>query len=230
MMMNIRIIISAIVLSGIISLSAVMGQNNKVSNAIQAFAAGEYQKAYELSGDALANVDELSGDYVAAAYYYLAKSRVQILRLAMEGGDQEILSGMQNALIESYYDYTEALKTADNKLKTDISADLSDLYNPILQTGLAALNTANDPKQPNNVREAALKAAAGYLAAAKDISPTYLACDLLGQAHYALGDTLKAQALFNESIYAYKSKPPAQPDFLMTYVFFRKALIERQFF
>ncbi|RLD77881.1 MAG: hypothetical protein DRJ15_12660 [Bacteroidetes bacterium] len=227
MSMNIRTVITTVILSVIILIPTARGQNNRVSNAIQAYAAGEYQKAYELSGDALANLDELSGDYVAAAYYYLAKSRIQVLRLAVESGNQEKLSGMQNALVESYFDYKEALKTADNKLQTDIIADLSGLYNPILQTGLSALNTANDPGQASNVREAALKAARGYLAAAKDISPTYLACDLLGQVHLALGDSLGAQQLFAESIAAYKNKTPVEADFLMAYVFFRKAMIER---
>ena len=225
--MIIKNLLIGLLLSGALLHSPLMGQNSIVSNAIQAFAEGEYEKAYELSGDALANVDILTGDYVAAAYYYLAKSRVQVLRLAMESGDQEKLQKMRNALIESYFDYKEAKKTADYKLLSDIDQDLAGLFNPILQTGLSALNTANDQAQPDNVREAALKAAAGYLGAAKDISPTYLACDLLGQAHLAMGDTLEAYGLFAESIESYKSKPQNQPDFLMAYVFFRKAIIER---
>jgi len=134
---------------------------------------------------------------------------------------------MQNALIESYFDYKEALKTADHKLQSDINNDLTGLFNPILQTGLSALNTGNDATQDNNVRVAALKAAKGYLGAAKDISPTYLACDLLGQANFTLGDSLTAHKLFGESISTYKTKPPAQADFLMAYVVFRKAIIER---
>lgn len=202
-------------------------QNSVVSQAIQAFADDDYQKTYNLAGDALANIDELSGDYIPAAYYYLAKSRVQILRMAMESKDSEKLSTMQNALIESYFDYTEALKTADAKLKADILRDLSGLYNPILQTGLSALNTAGDERQPQNVREAALSASIGYLSAAKDISPTYLACDLLGQAKLQSGDSTKAHSCFDESIKAYAGEAHAQPDFLMAYVYFRKALIER---
>lgn len=202
-------------------------QNSVVSQAIQAFADDDYQKAYNLAGDALANIDELTGDYIPAAYYYLAKSRVQILRLAMESKDSEKLSTMQNALIESYFDYMEASKTADAKLKADILHDLSGLYNPILQTGLSALNTAGDDRQPQNVREAALSAAIGYLDAAKNISPTYLACDLLGQAKLQTGDSTVAHSCFGESIKAYAGEAHAQPDFLMAYVYFRKALIER---
>lgn len=202
-------------------------QNNVVSNAIQAYQEGEYAKCYRLSGDALANMDELTGDYVPAAYYYLAKSRIQVLRIALESKDEEKLAGMQNSLIESYFDYKEALKTADNKLKSDIEFDLSTLYNPILQTGLSALNTANDKNQPQNVRNSAMRAAKGYLEAAKDISATYLACDLLGQAYLALGDSTAAWKVFGEGINAYRSSPPAEPDFLMAYVFFRKAIIER---
>jgi tetratricopeptide (TPR) repeat protein len=198
-----------------------------VSKAIQAFADGDYQKAYELSGDALVTIDRLSGDYIPAAWYYLAKSRVQILRLAMESGDQEKLQNMQNALIESYFDYKEALKTADHQLQQDIMADLQALYNPILQTGLSALNTGNDPNQPFNVRESAYQAAKGYLGAAYDISPTYLACDLYGQALLANGDSEGALGCFKESIRAYKEKPPTPPDFLMAYVYYRKADIER---
>lgn len=213
----------------ILSLGMLQGQNRLVSEAIQAFSEGDYQKAYEYSGDALVNVDRLSGDYVAAAWYYLAKSRIQLLRLAMEAGDKEKLLRMQHALIESYIDYKEALKTADHKLQQDIEYDLAGLYNPILQTGLSALNAGNDPQQPENVREAALNAAKGYLEAAKDISPTYMAADLLGQAQLALGDSAAAHRLFDESIRTYKTKPPTEGDFLMSYVVFRKALIERYF-
>ena len=205
----------------------VHAQHNVVSNAIQAFYDGDYEKAYELSGDALTNVDELSEDYIAAAFYYLAKSRIQVLRIAMEVNNQEKLKQMQNALIESYFDYKEALSTADNKLAEDIMQDLDALYNPILQTGLSALNTGNDRRQPDNVRESAYKAAKGYLLAAKDISNTYLACDLAGQAYIALGDTLAALEMFKESISVYKYNLPSTPDFLMAYVFFRKAIIER---
>jgi hypothetical protein len=202
-------------------------QNHMVSKAIQAFADGDYYKAYELSGDALVNIDELSGDYIPAAWYYLAKSRVQILRLAMESGDKAKLQTMQNALIESYIDYKEALRTADHQLQQDIMDDLAGLYNPILQTGLSALNTGNDPNQPYNVRQAAYQAAKGYLEAAKDISPTYLACDLYGQALLATMDAIGALGCFKESIRAYKAKPPTPPDFLMAYVYYRKADIER---
>lgn len=218
-------------ISGIVFLLAISlashAQNNTVSLAIQAFADNDYEKAYQLAGDALANYDELTGDYIPAAYYYQAKSRVQVLRIAMESKDNEKLSRMQNALIESYFDYTEALKTADNKLRADIIIDLNGLYNPILQTGLSAFNTASDQRQPDNVREAALSASLGYLAAAKDISPTYLACDLLGQAHLLSGDTTAAYGCFGESITAYTGQTHTQPDFLMAYVYFRKALIER---
>jgi len=214
-------------LASVFCITSLSGQNNKVSQAIQAFSDGEYQKCYELSGDALANLDELSGDYVAAAYYYLAKSRVQVLRLAMESRDQEKLMNMQNALIESYFDYTDALKTADHQLQADIKNDLAGLFNPILQTGLSALNTSTDTDQPDNVRDAALLAARGYLGAAKDISPTYLACDLLGQTYLALGDTTAAYELFAESINTYKHKPAVEADMLMAYVFYRKAIIER---
>ena len=202
-------------------------QNNIVSNAVQAFHNAEYEKSYELANDALVNVDALSGDYVSVAFYYLAKSRIQVLREARIAGDQEKLSGMRNALVESYFDYKEALKTANAKLESDILLDLAELYNPILQTGLAALNTAYDDNQPDNVRNAALKAAEGYLEAAKDISPTYLACDLLGQTYFSKGDSLAALGLFQESITAYKTHPPRSPDFLIAYVFYRKAIIEQ---
>jgi hypothetical protein len=202
-------------------------QNNIVSNAVQAFHNAEYEKSYELANDALVNVDALSGDYVSVAFYYLAKSRIQVLREARIARDQEKLSGMRNALVESYFDYKEALKTANAKLESDILLDLAELYNPILQTGLAALNTAYDDHQPDNVRNAALKAAEGYLEAAKDISPTYLACDLLGQTYLSKGDSLAALDLFQESITAYKTHPPRSPDFLIAYVFYRKAIIEQ---
>jgi hypothetical protein len=214
-------------ISLILMISSVWAQNSVVSNAIRAYAEGEYERTYQLSGDALANIDDLSGDYIPAAYYYLAKSRIQVLRMALESGDQEKLLGMQNALIESYYDYKEALKTADNQLQIDIQTDLIDLYNPILQTGLSALNTANDPSQPENVKMAAMKAAKGYLLAAKDISPTYLACDLVGQVYIASGDSMAAHKALAESIIAYRTQPPTPPDFLMAYVYFRKAMIER---
>jgi len=204
-----------------------MGQNSKVSDAIQAYHAGEYQKAYDRAADALAGIDALSKDFAAAAFFYQAKSRVQLLRLAMESGDKEKLREMHNALIDSYYDYVEALGRADNQLKADIEADLSGLYNPILQTGLSALNTANDERQDAHVREAALQAAKGYLEAAREISPTYLASDLLSQVYLATGDSLRALELLGESISAYKSSPPGEPDMLMAYVFFRKAMIER---
>lgn len=220
-------IIIVLLLTTFVGFSSLLSQNSKVSNAIQAFSDGEYEKTYELAGDALASIDELSGDYIAAAYYYLAKSRVQVLRLAMENRDQEKLQSMQNALIESYFDYMEALKTADHKLQADIQNDLNGLFNPILQTGLSALNTGNNTDQPENVRHAALLAAKGYLEAAWDISPTYLACDLLGQAKMALGDTATAYEHFSESTTTYKQRPPIEADFLMAYVFFRKAIIER---
>jgi len=224
MMILKNILLSLILFLAIIGAQA---QNNVVSNAIQAFHDGEYEKTYQLAGDALANIDELTGDYIPAAYYYLAKSRIQVLRLAMESGDQEKLASMQAALIESYFDYKEALKTADARLKTDIERDLADLYNPILQTGLSALNTSKDQDQPDNVRMSALQASLGYLKAARDISATYLVCDLLGQAYFASGDSLQAMELLGESINAYRTNPPNPPDYLMAYVYFRKAAIER---
>lgn len=208
---------------------ACQSQNSLVSNAIKAYSEGDFEQVFELTGDALVHIDALSGDYIPAAYYYRGKSRIQILRIALEEGDNERLAGMQNALIESYYDYNEALKTANDKLSIDIRRDLADLYNPLLQTGLSALNTAKNDDQPGNVRESALQASLGYLQAAANISQTYLVYDLLGQAMMMTGDSAAALINFNLGIPAYRERPPATPDFLMAYVYFRKAIIERYF-
>ncbi len=211
----------------LIALTALHGQNKKVADAVQLFNDGNYDDAYMQLKEVLADPGTLSGDYLPLAYQYLANARMQVLRVAMEGGDNDGLKGMQHALMESYYDYRQALETAGDKLRSDILRDLSVLYHPLIQTGLVALNASGDRKQAEKVRASALQTARLYLEAARDISPTYLVSDLLGQAMLAMGDSLGASAYFSESIAAYREEPPSPPDFLLAYVFFRKALIER---
>jgi tetratricopeptide (TPR) repeat protein len=209
------------------TITALHGQNKKVADAVQLFHDGNYDDAYLELKEVLADPGTLSGDYLPLAYQYLANSRMQLLRVAMEGGDNGRLKGMQNALMESYLDYKQALETAADKLRSDILQDMSGLYHPLIQTALVALNASYDRNQAEKVRASALQTARSYLEAARDITPTYLVSDLLGQALLAMGDSLGARDSFNESIEAYRKESPMPPDFLMAYVFFRKALIER---
>ena len=202
-------------------------QDDKVTSGIRAFEKGAYEEALIDLEQALSYPEELQPENVTRAYYYRALTRLGLIRQAILFNDHEMISKYEMAFLEAYEDLISARKNDDGRFKEKITFQLNDLYNGLLQDGMRAVNLGSDQQKNGIDPSGAFKLAENYLTAALTIRETYLANDLMAQVLSGQGHDHKALEHFKTSIVLYKKELPGNPDFLMAYVFYRKALIER---
>jgi tetratricopeptide (TPR) repeat protein len=106
-----------------------------------------------------------------------------------------------------------------------IDVELKNLQFPLIQEGLKSLNEAYDLKSAGKFYENAAKRAKDHLVAAQSIGDSYLACDLTGQVYLLNGDYANSLKDLEKSIGLYQLNPPAEPDFMMGYVYYRIAQV-----
>ena len=197
--------------------------DTKVTSGVVAFNAGDYEKALKYLNQALEQESELKSKNVGKAWYYKGKSLIGAMGAAAQAKDTEKLEQYANAPLEAFECYQQAIAKDDEKQKFIKLAkvEMTMLYNPMLQGGLAAMNAGGN--------ELALK----FLNAASEIGKTamdqdyYVTYDLRAQTHMALKDTNSAYADFNHAIELFNAHLPESPDLLIAYIYYRRALIER---
>ena len=202
-------------------------QDDKVTSGISAFEKGAYEEALVDLEQALSYPEELQPENVTRAYYYRALTRLGLIRQSILFNDHEMMSKYELAFLEAYKDLISARENDDGSLREKMTFQLNDLYNGLLQDGMRAVNLGSDQQKKGIDPSGAFELAENYLTAALTIRGTYLAHDLMAQVLSGQGHDHKALEHFERSIVLYKKELPGNPDFLMAYVFYRKALIER---
>lgn len=199
--------------------------DTKVTSGVVAHNNGDYEKALKYLNQGLAAEGDLKAKNVPKAYYYKGKSLLGVMAVAAQAGDQEKLDKYANAPLDAYECFKQSIAKDDEKKKYTKLAkvEMSRLFNPMLQGGLLAMNAGG-----NDIALKFLDAAAeiGATALEKDYYVTY---DLRAQTHMALKDTANAYKDFGQAIKLFDEDLPQQPDLLVAYLYYRKALIERYY-
>jgi len=214
-------------LSFILLSLSLSGQPDKsVVKGIDAFEKGNYKLAYQSLNFALDSLVFLSSDEIASAYLYRGRSSLELLYDATLKGDSKEAAKYKNAFFDAYADFRNALKFDSGILKYEIKKEVDNLYEPLLQTGLAQLNAVYDGNYDPDDAKVALMYAGECLITANQIKENYVAYDLLGQVNLEMQDTLKAYNYFLKSKALFKADGSLTPDLLVGYVYYRLALID----
>ena len=192
------------------------------------FSDGDYHKALEYFNQAIMQERTGNADLLTEAYYLRGLTYIRLYGEAYSGDDQEEQKRFEDALLMAYKDFKSSLSYDQGTYWPRIDLELKNMHHSLLQEGLKSLNTYNDLVFNGKTDPRLLKRAEDYLSAAHEIRDTYLVNDLLGQVYLDKGLKPEAKAYFLKSAALYTEKLPEEPDFLMAYVFYRLAAINKQ--
>lgn len=202
-------------------------QTSKLQQGMENYFNGSYTKALEYLTLAISQDRALTPEMLAEAYYYRGLTYVRLYNEAFTGDDKKEQTLYQDAYLSAYKDYKMSLGSDNGTLWKQIDLEIKNLHHPLLQEGLTSLNAYNEQVYQGKPDPKRLTRAEEYLLSAHEIRETYLVCDLLGQVYLDKGIKQEAAAYFAKSEALYTGKLPAEPDFLMAYVFYRLAAIHK---
>lgn len=221
-------VVIAFVIAGISLASPAFAQTSKLQQGIDNFMDGSYYKAMEYLSQAIGTDKTMTPEMSTQAYYYRGLTFIRLYNEAYSGDNKEDQKNYRDALLNAYRDFKSSLSYDDGKYWKQIDLEVKNLHHPLLQEGLISLNNYNDLVFKGKPEAKILARAEDYLLAAHEIRESYLVCDLLGQVYLDKGQKAEAAAYFEKSEKLYTEQMPAEPDFLMAYVFYRLAAIHKQ--
>ena len=217
-------ILSVILLSGI----SVQAQLMQFEQGKKNFMDGQYYKALEFFTQAISQARPGNEDMLTEAYYYRGLTYIRLHGEAFTGDDKELQKKFEDALLLAFYDFKSSLRYDKGSYWQKVDLEMKNMHHLLLAEGLKSLNEYNDLVYNGKTDQKKLKRAEEYLTAAYEIRDTYLVNDLLGQVCLDKGQKPEAKAYFTHSIQLYTENLPDEPDFLMAYVFYRLAAIDKQ--
>ncbi len=222
---------------------AVLAQSGdtKITTGVVAYNQQDFEKAITALNIGLEDPTAVKEKNLPKGFYYRGMSRINYMRqlagkLAGAGADanpEEVLNAkeqefMEGAVLGAYEDFKNAIKYDDGKWGKKVEAQMLMINAMVLQGGVAILNGTYDDKMTDEEKKEAYTETIKYMDASTEISPTtHLGFDLKGQAYLNLKDTTNAYKNFVKAGEVFQENSPSQPDQLIAYVFYRKALIER---
>lgn len=192
------------------------------------FSDGQYYKALEFFNQAINQERSGNGDLLTEAYYLRGITYIRLYGEAFAGDNQEEQKRFEDALLSAYRDFISSLSYDKGSYYKKIDLEVKNLHHSLLQEGLKSLNEYNDLVFNGKTDPKLLKRAEDYLTAAHEIRDTYLVNDLLGQVFLDKGMKKEARGYFSSSAELYSQHLPDEPDFLMAYVYYRLAAIDKQ--
>lgn len=217
--------------------------DTKITTGVVAYNGQDYKKAIEALTVGLDKAESLKEKNRPKGFYYRGKSRLNYMRqlgqkMAAAGQDvdpttvlkEEEISFMETALLGAYEDFKMARKWDDGKWGKKVDAEMLMMGGMILQGGATMLNGSFDDKLSPEEKMEAYKETIKYMDIAAEINPEgHLPYDLRGQAYLSLKDSAKAYESFSRAGEIFAEHEPTNPDQVIAYVYYRKALLDRYF-
>lgn len=192
------------------------------------FMDGQYYKALEFFNQAISQERNGNTELLVEAHYLRGLTYIRLHGEAFAGDNKEEQKRFEDALLSAYRDFMSSLKYDKGEYYKKIDLEIKNLHHSLLQEGLKSLNDYNNLVYNGKTDPKLLKRADDYLIAAHEIRDTYLVNDLLGQVNLNKGMKKEARAYFTRSAELYTGQLPDEPDFLMAYVYYRLAAIDKQ--
>jgi tetratricopeptide (TPR) repeat protein len=216
-----------LLLPAIFIMNVLSAQTSRLQQGMENFMNGSYVKALEYLTQAISQDRALDNEMLAEAYYYRGLTYVRLHNEAYTGDNKKEQEIYKDAYLSAYKDYKASLGYDGGTLWKQIDLEIKNLHHPLLQEGLKSLNEYNELVYQGKPDAKLLQRAEDFLLSAHEIRETYLVCDLLGQVYLDKGNKQEAAAYFSKSEKLYTEKLPAEPDFLMAYVFYRLAALHK---
>jgi tetratricopeptide (TPR) repeat protein len=143
--------------------------------------------------------------------------------------DPYLLGLYPDAFFKAYADLRQVTKLDEKgRFQSIAFAKIQQMRQAMLNNALQKVNEANIPGLTSAQTHECSNTAQQFLDILIEMEPrNYLLFDLRGQAKLARQDSLPAAMDFQNAIRLYKDYPPPQPDLLITYAYYRTALIQR---
>jgi len=209
------------------SISAVNGQDEKVTAGIEKYSQSEYQQALEILNAALSNPALLAKENLPAAYYYRAKTQMGLYHKFKSQADVASETQGKALFFQAYEDYENAKRADDGKWSLKIQADLQILNTSALQGAQSAINSSYNTTS-HSQKSSFASEAEKYASVAIGINDSeYIAYDFLGQALLEQGKASQAIQEFSNAQKSYEQS--GKIDFLMGYTYYRSALAHKNY-
>lgn len=143
--------------------------------------------------------------------------------------DPYLLGVYPDAFFKAYTDLRQVTRLDEKGRYQSIAfAKIQQMRQAMLDNALRKVNEANIPDLTSTQANEFANTAQQFLDILIELEPrNYLLFDLRGQAKLARRDSLPAAMDFQNAIRLYQDYPPTQPDLLLTYAYYRTALIQR---
>ena len=212
----------------LLSIHKLSAQDSRVDQGLARLESGEYNEALQAFNQALGLPSELSEENLPRAYYLRAMTRIYYYNAAVMKNDRQLVAELDDSYLQAYHDLMLAFEhDTKGTWLARINKELQSLYDGLVHHAILRLNQASDANKEQIQAAVLFGRALEYAETALEIKDGYLPQDIAGQAAYNLGMDRKGLDHFLEAIRLYRDKKPAEPDFLMGYVFYRAALIYR---
>jgi hypothetical protein len=188
---------------------------------------GNYYKALEYFNQTISQERSGNAELLQEAYFLRGMTYIRLYSDAFSTENKEDQKRFEDALLDAYKDFKSSLKYSNGQYVQKVDVEIKKLHQPLLQEGLKSLNEYNDLVFNGKTDAKLLKRAEDYLTAAHDIRDSYLVNDLLGQVALDKGQKPEAKKYFMRSADLYSQDLPEEPDFLMAYVYYRLAAINK---
>lgn len=194
--------------------------DRQVNDAIKAYEKGRFNEALEQLGVAVEHTGEMESGLAERTQYYYAKSLVGAFHAAADEHNTDRLYELRSA----YYQAVGYWKQTPEMACTEL-LQVPEHY---INAAITFVNYVREHEVMEVVGNQLLQQAVYYADLSLVEKPSnYLAFDIRGQAYYDMRNERKALTDFKASLSLYKLYPPAKPDLMIAYVYYRIGLIYR---
>ena len=183
----------------------------------------KYTEAITQLDPLLEDAGQLSDKERINAYFLRGQAYYEITQ------DVYLLGLYPEAFFRAYADLDQVTALDEKgKYQSLAFAKIQNMRSAMMSNALRKVNEANIPNLSSNQVADLANTAQQFLDILIGLEPNnYLFFDLRGQAQLARQDSLPAAMDFQTAIRLYHDYPPAQADLLLTYAYYRTALIQR---
>ena len=224
-----RVFLTLLTLSFFLSVSAQSG--TMVEEGINLFKQQKYIEALDKFQSGLSNPGAISADQISRGYYFQGLTYMGLTRKLLREDNPALQQKFQDSDLKALQSFQAAINANPGQKYARLSEErLNELKPSVQQSGQSLLaendRTGLSRAEQMSVANLALK----YFEVLTELFPTdYINFDLKGQVLLIRADTAAAFVHFVRATELFEQYPPAQPDMLVAYIYYRMAMIQRHF-
>lgn len=224
-----RIILTLLTIPFFLTVSA--QSETSVEEGISLLKQQKYVAALEKFHAGLSNPGSASADQVSRGYYYQGLAYVGLTRKLLREDNPALQQKYQDSDLKALQSFQASVNANPGQKYAQLSEERLDELKPsVQQSGQSLLAETDRMGLSRSERLSINNLALKYFEVLTELFPTdYINFDLKGQVLLAKADTAAAFRHFVRATELFEQYPPAQPDMLVAYIYYRMAMIQRHF-